>query len=255
MNILSVDWDYFFPDFNQYDWGAREDDSFLFFEKIWYSRVYHINLFTKQSVLDECMPDQDLLKDFWQKYCKKHPKRLIITDQHRDIFSIFKFWGQAKCVVNFDQHFDWKHEKLCKEPQSCCWAYYAMRKGLMKDYSWIPSPWVAKEYLWTEKGFDEEITKKCIVKDIKGFKDINLSDICFDLVFICRSSAWTSPWADDKFLEFISYWKCNKELWDGKVILPYVNKARDLNMESAKKLRKEMNNINKELNIRKGLII
>ncbi len=36
MNILSIDWDYFFPDTSEYDWGHNENSIMLDF--IWSTR-------------------------------------------------------------------------------------------------------------------------------------------------------------------------------------------------------------------------
>ena len=61
-NILSIDWDYFFPTTDNYDWGANEEYT-LYLETIWVTRCADKNYVTKKNVLDEYKPK--VPKDFW----------------------------------------------------------------------------------------------------------------------------------------------------------------------------------------------
>ena len=47
MNILSIDWDYFFPDNVAFDW-SMDDKKFIFYEIIWPIRWSNMHLETKK---------------------------------------------------------------------------------------------------------------------------------------------------------------------------------------------------------------
>lgn len=81
MNVLSIDWDFFFPDPSDYDWGANEEMAFMF-EAVWHTRCNSRNIFNGEHVLDHFHPD--VTPDFW-KIVKGKPIRFLICESHAAI--------------------------------------------------------------------------------------------------------------------------------------------------------------------------
>jgi len=227
MNVLSVDWDYFFPNTVQFDWGHRESP--LYMDMLWTLRVHDVSLGTEKSVLDILVPDEKLLKDFWKRVCPKEPDILAITESHADLFRILKTIGNAE-VYNFDAHHDlYYNGSLPKKPECGSWAGHALKKGMISKYKIIFPPW--------RKSTIENIPSDWENKMVQMI-EIPKQLPKFDVVFICRSSAWTPSWSDDKWLEFIGYWK-KFHIWQYKSVAPYVMKARSPDLKEARKLRED----------------
>lgn len=55
MNILSIDWDYFFPDISEFDWSTNESNSFMF-EAIWPLRADNIGYVSKRTAIEHVQP-------------------------------------------------------------------------------------------------------------------------------------------------------------------------------------------------------
>jgi hypothetical protein len=191
--ILSVDWDYFFPDLLPYDWGHRE--SALFYEMLWHVRVTNRNLMTKERALDVVKPDPKLLDGFWDRVCPKHPRKLIIAESHANIE---QFITENSIVYNFDQHHDIQYGSGLGKLDCGNWAGRAMKKNLLKKYVLVYPPW----------RYNVKETEPRQFKKIQTFYDVRavqtLADLPkkFDTVFLCRSYAWTPTWCDDAWIEF-----------------------------------------------------
>ena len=126
MNILSVDWDFFFPDTGPFDWGHREAAFFL--EDVWWLRCSSRNLFTGERAIDVFWPDRQLLDGFWDKVCPTNPKILAITESHLDLFYVLRnLPGGSLTIYNFDQHCDLGDTDA--EPDCGNWASHALDMG------------------------------------------------------------------------------------------------------------------------------
>lgn len=234
MNILSVDWDYFFPDVRQFDWGHREEAIFRDF--LWGIRTAGISLETGKYALDVVHPDFDLLDGFWEKVVEGEPLFLVIVESHLDLYRLLEAWGMPCQVTNFDQHHDLGYghgfggEGGLPVTDCGSWAIHGIEDKLISMYKLHYPTW--------RKGNDEPI-----ITGYSGFYSIDYDgpEPCYyDAVFICRSSAWTPSWADDKWLEFIHWWKKYPALWKEKQTIDYVWKEREPNMAQAK-VAKEQN--------------
>jgi hypothetical protein len=65
MTVLSVDWDYFFPSPDCWDWGHREDP--MYYEMLWDLRPGNTNIITKEVAIDAYHPNPALLDGFWNR--------------------------------------------------------------------------------------------------------------------------------------------------------------------------------------------
>jgi len=184
MKILSIDWDYFFPDAKEMDWGANEKD-YIFQDVIWYARaggVWHDG----SSILKTFSPT--IPENFWSIV---EGKPLIATaESHEDIKHVLKLCAPHE-VDNLDAHHDYGYENDC-DLNCGNWAYMfsKIRKKISRYRLYYPE--------WR-----------------KDSKELNIDDIGidytyglpeptdYDIVFLCRSGAWTPPWSDDKLMQFI----------------------------------------------------
>jgi len=233
MNILSIDWDYFFPDVIPYDWGHKE--SGIFYEMAWHWRPGNRNLITNEIALDTVVPSKERLKDFWKKVCPKTSKFLIIAESHLDILQIGKIFKEST-IWNFDQHHDLCYgDKQPTKPDCGSWAGHLIKEGVISEYNVVYPEWRKQE--------PENIP------EIKAnyYYEIpeNLPE--FDIVFICRSYAWTPTWADPEWIKFIEHWKKHSFLWDSKIISESVLNKRSPGNIEARKIMIETEKQRKEL--------
>jgi len=192
--IVSVDWDYFFPRINEFDWGHRESE--IHWEYSWLSRSIDISMFNKEDALSIIVPDQILLENFWDKICPKGIAMLVISESHFNILQFLKLIQPDNCI-NYDTHHDYHYHKIpTKISQVDCsnWASFALSKKYTKNITWVHSPKVVDGFL---------------KKNPKGFNStteiVPVTEVV-DLLFICRSYAWTPTWSDSSWLNFVGEW-------------------------------------------------
>lgn len=182
MKVLSVDWDYFYPNDDNYDWGASEKSSF-FFDAIWALRVADVNLLTGKPILQEYRPRGT--KNFWSQVRNK--PLLFIADSHKDLYSLLI---EPSVVVNYDAHHDFGYEDHgdvgCDN-----WARIAKERGLITEYHLIYPVWRKLE---TETD--------TLNPGITSVRYSPPTPSKYDFIFVCRSGAWTPPWHDKLFDAF-----------------------------------------------------
>ena len=229
MNILSIDWDYFFPDNFDFDW-AMDESRFLFYETIWPIRWSHMNLITKQLAKNIYHPDLQLLNGFLDKILiNSDPSLLSIADSHTDIKHLINLFPAKVNIYNFDQHHDiyYGNELPKKESQLNCgnWVGYFLNR--IESYHLYYPPWRESNLEHTGKLLHTNSVSFTIPKNPPSFQ----------MIFICRSSPWTPSWSDNKWIEFIEYFKTNYSyVWNHKIGLEYVLKPRLFNRKEAERL-------------------
>jgi hypothetical protein len=227
MNILSIDWDYFAPDIFQFDWGHMESSFFL--EPIWNFRSHDISLINGERALDKIKPTGYI--ELLQKIITISPAKIMIAESHSSIYEFIKYFKCKNLTVwNFDQHHDLGyHERATLQCDN--WASIGLLKGLIKEYKLIYPKW------------RKEIPEK-LPWDITPIYDVPDDLPGFVAVFICRSGAWMPTWCDDKWLEFIHYWKNNyPDLWNDKGYCEFALKKRSPSFEEAVKLANQMHEL------------
>lgn len=224
MKILSIDWDFFFPDASVYDWGHREEP--LFFEVIWSIRAGARSLISQERAVDKFKIDEWLYQNFWSFVCVKKPGQLIITESHKDIYQFLEMSLDKSTVFNLDAHCDMYDTE--KEIHCGNWASNAVEKKYITRFS--------QNYpYWRQSDVEEHKIASRFKAEI-GIGVPSLGGHRFDLIFICRSSAWTPTWADDKWIEFISYFKKWPDVWRNKRFAPYCFHVRKPNLIEAEEL-------------------
>jgi hypothetical protein len=230
MKILSVDWDFFFPNVAMFDWGHREDPMFL--EYLWNLRAGNRHLTKGDYAVDTVRPNEKTVWNFWEKVCIGNPNMLIIADSHMDLYNtLLKMRGLKAEIVNFDAHHDIEYGDKSDKVNCGNWGYHGLKNGSIQSLTIVYPEWRAKEPE-TKPDIDSKLLKK-----VKMTHDWIAGK--YDIVFICRSSAWTPTWCDRDWLNFIWYWKTRRFLWESKISCEFALKERHPNLEEAYESKKQ----------------
>jgi hypothetical protein len=254
--ILSVDWDYFFPDLAPFDWGHQESD--LFIHELWSFRTHTRSYRTKKKAIDTVVPDP-FYRQFWNATIDSRtrvPWMFVISEAHLDIVWLIRMIGSCN-IVNFDQHHDLgysstKHTKGYID--SACWVPAMLGNGLLKKYELVYPQWRRKypEVSDPHDVFDNLSQANCIYYSDKK----NWVNRSFDIVFVCRSGAWAPPWSDKDWLSFIGGLEAiNPIAWKQRTVLRKAGTSRKFDLRQATELahsmeiaKKEAANLNKKTN-------
>jgi len=224
MNILSVDWDYFFPCMDNYDW-CHSERSFML-DLIWSTRVGAFDLLTKQKAIETLVPKD--YEEFWAKMRFAFPQQLIIAETHVDLYHILSGCVSVS-IWNFDAHHDLGYENDNRRLNCGNWANHLLKEERMGEYHVIYPSW-RKEFPETK---NEYMSINNTMRRVEIHHEIPKLPL-FNVIFICRSSAWTPPWRDNCWMKFINWWKRNREhAWKEKRFSEFVLKARGLTLKKA----------------------
>lgn len=182
LDILSIDWSYFFPNTNGFDWSADEDNP-IFYEDIWKKRCGDINTISKKKVLDMYKPS--IPRNFWSIVTNK-PK-IYVADSHSFIWHFIK---DGSTIWNIDAHHDCGYSGISENIHCGNWALSGLLSRMIYEYNVIYPKWREK------------------APEKKPSRDISISYKLpmpqeYDVIFVCRSSCWTPPWFDLRFRKFI----------------------------------------------------
>ena len=223
LKILSIDWDYFYPDSFPYDWGHKENGFFL--EAIWPIRLNNHNIITGKEAFSEYKPT--IPKDFWRQVVKDTSTPLYVAESHASILALpFR----EALITNLDAHHDCGYNS---NPKVEC-GNWAVDKDRIKEYHLCYPTWRKDEGEGTPQREPDSI--------IIGLPE--LAD--YDLVFVCRSGCWTPPWYDTKFKSFLAQSGSKPHFMD-----QLAGRNRSPNMKAAKVLKIQMDEQFKSLLERK----
>lgn len=184
MKLLSIDWDYFFPNALWYDWGHREAPFFQ--EAVWYTRCGQRNLKTQEMALDAYVPT--VPENFWSLVANR--PRVIVADSHFRVWDILQPGTQ---VISLDAHHDCGYgdfKKIFQSQMVDCgnWGAWGQMTGKITQLTvWYPE--------WRRDDREDKIN--VMVRPTIRYGLPKPAD--YDLVFVCRSGAWTPPWRDPEF--------------------------------------------------------
>lgn len=209
--LLSVDWDYFFPDYEAYNFFATEryrkgEDIRAWTEVPWVSRSGLIRPGGNRPMFTVHRPVIPFL--FWERFTFSRKAKLYVAESHKDIIPIMLDLADKVDVLNVDAHHDIIYRRGQKDDCGN-WVHAAHRRGILSSYSLVYPSWRKKT---PEFNVVQESSKNLLV-NTKGppvalrrfMPSYALPDasMTFDAVFLCRSGAWTPSWSDDKFFELI----------------------------------------------------
>ena len=191
-NILSIDWDYFikasdtergelFPD------GGTENIPSSIRDIIWGSR-YADDRLGNIDVIDEYY-------EFCNTLCSilhRDNPEVCIYESHRHIYDHIKSMCNGRInLVNIDFH----HDMFNDSDEVNCGNWLS---HIVREYDGRFT-WVAREDSFQ---IDKKLSKK--VKIITNPLDLDsLSEIRWDLIYICRSDMWSPPHLDKKFSKMV----------------------------------------------------
>lgn len=205
MNLLSVDWDYFFPNPNDtdpigeewplYDWGSVE--SLPYITMLWEGRA---TAFVRNGLE---LPMAQGWEQFWNRFRFRRGTKLYVSESHSAIVGLLsEFKGKKNSeVFNFDAHHDagYRQETLkqinakLKIGRVSCedwvWWFIANRIDVRTIYPAWKSLKAEKPPAWP------------ILRTNDDGEPIETN---FGAVFLCRSGAWMPSWTDDQFGEFVN---------------------------------------------------
>lgn len=212
MNLLSIDWDYFFPEpehdrMTLFDWGHQE--SRLFIEQLWEIRAAG---FIHRQMPLPALSGQEL--GFWEQFQFSQSAKLWLSESHafaceERLASLVK--RKKPVIWSFDQHHDLGYGEG---------ALARIKKGEIQCGDWLlayslwMNPYIHIRYPhWKTWAFEDEFDyaldiddhlKSIMHVDRQIIDDKNMDDLpVFDAVFICRSGAWVPSWLDDDFFAFV----------------------------------------------------
>jgi len=226
VRMLTIDWDFFFPDTAPFDWGHDESRGF-FLEQIWWMRPGQRDVLGKLgTALDVVKPDP-----LHEGFCLglARPSYLVVAESHADAFHALQSMGARRAEVwNLDAHHDlgYGEDEGRDDPDpgkvDCGnWAAMAIRAGMVSSYNLVYPAWRAKS---PERESPADLRGKARGARLAVRRSMDGVPARFDAIFLCRSGCWTPTWHDDAWLGLVGG---ARALGAGReVILPYALKAR-----------------------------
>jgi hypothetical protein len=255
--FLSVDFDYFAREEDEWDWGHAE-----YTDLAWFTRVRH---FEETSLERHATPHP---RDFWTKLVEAGFSfddcgTFSVADSHLwaapDFLDLAP--GQVE-IVNFDAHHDmgykpWKELKqewldkgrvdcsnwllglLYAQPNLTASVVYPPWKGTREVDEGGPPSWKNKALKgrFSYGVYSEELLKK-LAGDVVG-------------IFIAKSSAWMPPWHDQAFVDFV---EDGASTFDLIAEMPYESQerrnpmtVREFNLEAALDHNRQFQELSKKM--------
>jgi len=205
MALLSVDWDYFFPnpmatkpagpDWLLYDWGHEESP--LYISYLWPDRALNLLLTGKE------LPMAKGYEQFWQRFRFRRGSKLFVAESHSAIASpeLFRRFKRG-AVWNYDAHHDAGYHQ---EDLETIRIRLAIGRVTCEDWVWWYFASGAKVRtiypIWQGQGNEPEpaVPIERTTDDLEPVVGTS-----FTGAFLCRSGAWMPSWTDDQFRDFVS---------------------------------------------------
>lgn len=175
INLLSVDWDYFFPNFNEFDW-LEISDPYLIYDLIWPIR-YATKAIGRNIIARDYYNPVWFYEHFWKYLIKTSPKSIFIFDHPEDINVVLETFLEEINIVSFDQH-DNGLEKIIDIDK-------------IVEYNLIFPRWDCKDF---------QVKGKLLLEFKREYP-------VFDAIFVYRNPKYTSSWNDGKWINFIKILK------------------------------------------------
>lgn len=233
--LLSVDWDFFFPNgegdpelWQFFDWGHNEGWPKSLLEMLWITRA---SAFISHGMEIPHTTGEE--ENFWNRFKFSPEAKLYIADSHSKAASEGVMEGVTE-IWNYDAHHDcgYSEAPLAKVFDS----------GTVDCSDWMLAYWILNPSTklhvvypkWrAESAFKAEPFAEVLDEYVVRHSDDGLpNDLVFDKVFIARSGSWSPPWIDNKFVEFVNSCPAQGEITNWLED----NMVRDFSMDSAKGL-------------------
>lgn len=208
MNLLSVDWDFFFPIPEHdphllYDWGHSEANE-LFYGVVWVVRAADLLRFNGE--LPRTSGEE---KSFWGRFRFSEQATLFYAESHKDILHplVRPYTGN---MLNFDAHHDAGYNVPIGNhvaPRCDNWAEFLKKKG---NNITVVYP------AWKSYAFENEPTAQVEIERV--IDDGRNYERQIDAIFVCRSGAWAPSWLDSDFDSFIDRCPVQQKTQVGRIV-------------------------------------
>ncbi|NLH01049.1 MAG: arginase [Clostridiales bacterium] len=195
--LLSVDWDYFVYTWD--NWGSYLENNRSITD-LWYKR--YIQAKARGEDIEKAFRLSSELDTFWNRI-RKHfifekNVKAYVSDSHTLSYKIAKE-NNCKAVYLFDSHADLGYGGLSSldfEVNCSNWLGKLLKEKQIEQANIFYSPYTAEK--------PEPFSQMNRVYNIRyyHFRDF---DGCamVSAIHICRSGAWTPPWLDNRFVQFV----------------------------------------------------
>lgn len=196
--LLSIDWDYFIY-IKKEDWGSHLENNKSLVDH-WYKKYIQEQL--KGRDIQKSYQLSPEVGGFWGKIRKhfqfEQDLKVYVSDSHALSYSIAKENG-CRIIYLFDAHADLGYGGLSSlnfEVNCSNWLGKLFKDKLIEEAYIIYSPYTSEK--------PEHFKSMNSLYNIKycDFDDLG-ENIKVSKIHICRSGAWTPPWLDEKFIQFI----------------------------------------------------
>jgi len=242
-NLLVVDFDFFFPELSHdpklwmyYDWGHAENNS-LFYGALWVVRAadFDRNNIPRPKVNDDWM-------HFWERFDIDESAVLYYADSNR--FALHEEVRRSAAdttgqVWLYDAHHDSGYQGTVEGLTDDEGTSHFSCEDWMVGYHMLDAELHVRYPTWKTWAFEAE--PEMLIDVNRCFDNGLPNDVHFDTVFVCRSGAWTPPWCDHDFEDFITdapvnelyeLEECQPREWDEgavKALILAYEQARRLN--------------------------
>lgn len=201
INLLSVDWDYFIK--VRPEWCGSYIENNRCIINTWYKRYIEENI--RGVDLEKEIKVNDFAFNFWDfirsKYDFDNNLKIFVSDSHKFSYNIAEK-HECNQVFLFDAHSDLGYGGLSSlefELNCANWLGKLFKNKIIDKANIIYSPYTLEE----EKDF-EELNK---IYNIKYLKLNQIEKEKISVIHICRSGAWSPPWLDKDFYNFLKQLK------------------------------------------------
>lgn len=209
--LLVVDWDYFFPtvdgpyettehgrgswEWMLYDWGHSEGRMSAYFQQdAWLGRA--------AAFQENGLPLPDTSGEeltFWKRFRFAKDAQVYVADSNSQAAHAVVAEG-VNAVYLYDAHHDSGYkptalDSVREQQQVTC------ENWMLAYYEWGVRKLVMRYPRWRVEAFGVEPDPAIPID--RQFDDGSPVPVTFHRVFICRSAAWTPPWLDPKFHQFV----------------------------------------------------
>jgi len=207
--LLSIDWDYFIYT-KKDNWGSYIENNKSLVD-LWYKR------YIQEKISGKDIKELYKLSPVWNIFWKKIKERFIfskrtkalVTDSHVWSYNFAKEYN-CNMVCLFDSHSDLGYGGLSSlnfEVNCSNWLGKLLKDKQIKEAYIFYSP-----YTMEKPDHFKQINRIYNVKYC-SFNDLN-KKLFVSAIHICRSGAWTPPWLDEKFTQFINAMGISYEIMD-----------------------------------------
>ena len=196
--LLSVDWDYFFPNPNEagsskpgdlvlFDWGHREAPLFES-SMMWHLRAS--GFLRAGRDLPRTSGDEI---GWWERFRFADDAELWIAESHA-MAAFVATRLRADAIWNYDAHHDCGYGPLHPDAFDC-------------------SDWIRSVRVWIDPDvhvrYPRWVVHPSAQQSAPDWADARIDDPdellpAFDAAFVCRSPAWVPTWCDDAFTAFVA---------------------------------------------------